>query len=380
MHARPPACFSPLLTLPAGLRVWCSWCAGGDTYDGADASFALLQYGQTQAGNAVSFPPHLLARLLEGLALAAARAIGSAGSSGSGGGGFDTAQLPAVLDIGAGYGLASLAAASRGHPVVAFEAAPKSAAALAASIAYNGFPVRMQQAALGEAAEQVCLDAADAAGLTPAQQEAAEHGYADGAAAAARRLTGCARQAQRLAAADAVAAALPKGVTVLRGKVLFERCCLTVTVRHAHGAACARVRPDLCASCAAPPHPPPLRAPPRCHAGAHIGAVRVRAHGRTAQVVRALEPLLLFHRPHLLMLEWVGEALDGDEQPDRALAPLLLWLLQRGWGRVTHAGAACRKQWEPGEVALQHRWPEAQPLDLAAAIAGECALFAPFSC
>jgi FkbM family methyltransferase len=44
-----------------------------------------------------------------------------------------------LVDIGAGIGLFSLAAAARGHSVIAFEMAEKSLQSFQASIAYNGF-------------------------------------------------------------------------------------------------------------------------------------------------------------------------------------------------------------------------------------------------
>ena len=44
-----------------------------------------------------------------------------------------------LVDIGAGIGMFSLAAAARGHSVIAFEMAEKSLQSFRASIAYNGF-------------------------------------------------------------------------------------------------------------------------------------------------------------------------------------------------------------------------------------------------
>lgn len=43
------------------------------------------------------------------------------------------------MDIGAGNGYFSLAAAARGHRVIAFELSNKSLASFEASVAYNGF-------------------------------------------------------------------------------------------------------------------------------------------------------------------------------------------------------------------------------------------------
>ena len=44
-----------------------------------------------------------------------------------------------LVDIGAGIGFFSLAAAARGHAALAFELAPNSVESLQASIDYNGF-------------------------------------------------------------------------------------------------------------------------------------------------------------------------------------------------------------------------------------------------
>ncbi len=44
-----------------------------------------------------------------------------------------------LLDIGAGQGLFSLAAAARGHSAIAFELSANSLASMEASIAFNGF-------------------------------------------------------------------------------------------------------------------------------------------------------------------------------------------------------------------------------------------------
>ena len=44
-----------------------------------------------------------------------------------------------LLDIGAGQGLFSLAAAARGHRAVAFELSAKSVASMEASLAFNGY-------------------------------------------------------------------------------------------------------------------------------------------------------------------------------------------------------------------------------------------------
>lgn len=116
-----------------------------------------------------------------------------------------------LLDIGAGYGFASLAAAARGHPVLAFEAA-KSAAALSASIAYNGFKnAKLVAAALGDAAAvaeegHACVDP-----LPDGPAEAPAAGAPVAAAAAAVAAAILAQVAPAAAPAAAAAAARFEG-------------------------------------------------------------------------------------------------------------------------------------------------------------------------
>lgn len=49
----------------------------------------------------------------------------------------DFANMQVLLDIGAGQGLFSLAAAARGHKAIAFELSAKSLASLEASVAFS---------------------------------------------------------------------------------------------------------------------------------------------------------------------------------------------------------------------------------------------------
>ena len=52
---------------------------------------------------------------------------------------LNCALLQVLLDIGAGIGYYSLAAAARGHQVIAAELSPTSTASFEASIRYTGF-------------------------------------------------------------------------------------------------------------------------------------------------------------------------------------------------------------------------------------------------
>jgi hypothetical protein len=67
------------------------------------------------------------------------------------------------VDVGAGHGFFSLAAAARGHRVIAFETAPGSLAAFKASIAYNDFGslIELRNTVLGAIPGNVCLQQRD---------------------------------------------------------------------------------------------------------------------------------------------------------------------------------------------------------------------------
>lgn len=118
---------------------------------------------------------------------------------------------PWVVDIGAGYGMFSLAAAARGLQALAFEASPKSTQALQASIAANGFRIRLGKLALGQRRQLACGDPLPAEGgqaAAAAEQEAVRRGYGS---AAAHAREGCKQLVRREPAAEAVRAALPAG-------------------------------------------------------------------------------------------------------------------------------------------------------------------------
>lgn len=70
-------------------------------------------------------------------------------------------QLQVLLDIGAGPGLFSLAAAARGHRAIAVEASPLGADPFQASISFNGFEKRIQLHRVAAGAldgETICVE------------------------------------------------------------------------------------------------------------------------------------------------------------------------------------------------------------------------------
>lgn len=92
----------------------------GERQSGADVGAALTTHGSWQPSVQPSRRPSLVDAV-----------VGSLGGTGS--------KQNVLVDVGAGYGLLSLAAAARGHRVHAFELGPASLEALEASIQHNGF-------------------------------------------------------------------------------------------------------------------------------------------------------------------------------------------------------------------------------------------------
>lgn len=91
---------------------------------GDDAGALLTKYGTWQPSLHHTRGPPVLDAI-----------VGSLGGVGG--------ERRVLLDVGAGQGLFSLAAAARGHGAIAFELSAMSTSAFQASIAYNGFDDRI---------------------------------------------------------------------------------------------------------------------------------------------------------------------------------------------------------------------------------------------
>ena len=114
----------------------------GEWHAGSDVSAALLAYGTWQPSVIPSRGPNLVDIILGSMDLKGNRGV--------------------FVDVGAGYGLASLAAASRGHKVIAFEVGSKSLEAFKESITRNSFEdmITVHNFPLGSASQEgdaVCL-------------------------------------------------------------------------------------------------------------------------------------------------------------------------------------------------------------------------------
>ncbi|KAL6772346.1 hypothetical protein ACKKBG_A29870 [Auxenochlorella protothecoides x Auxenochlorella symbiontica] len=142
--------------------------------DRVDAGLALMRFGALGPGGDVSTPSRTLRAFFEACERHQRARTGARDAA------------PATLvDVGAGYGMLALAAAARGYRVRAFEAAPRAAQALHASIAHNGFQrrVTLVEGVLRPNPAEEPASGAPTRGDAPLvclspRGEAAAHGYA----------------------------------------------------------------------------------------------------------------------------------------------------------------------------------------------------------
>ena len=138
----------------------------GDVQSREDVSAALTRFGNWQAGMDNALEPRAPVALIGALGKAAAEG--------------DLAAKPALLDIGAGYGVYTLTAAARGHRVIATELATRSAAALRAAVELNDFGdlVHVVNVTVGASEGIVCTEAGSAALAAGWRREDVQRGYA----------------------------------------------------------------------------------------------------------------------------------------------------------------------------------------------------------
>eukprot|EP00803_Ostreobium_quekettii_P009414 evm.model.scf_1171.5 EVM.evm.TU.scf_1171.5 scf_1171:27804-30200(+) len=112
----------------------------GDVQSGSDVSESLSLWGAWQAGLDPTRGPRVVDILVGSLGTAIKELV--------------------FVDVGAGLGLFSLAAAARGHRAIAFEASASSLPALRASVEANGFQdlLDVHPMPLGHRNESACLD------------------------------------------------------------------------------------------------------------------------------------------------------------------------------------------------------------------------------
>lgn len=250
-------------------------------------------------------------------------------SSGSEAARSATAAMPGPLhggvlvDVGAGQGFFSLAAAARGHRVIAFEASPTSLAALKASIAYNGFQdlVTVHSAVLGVNAGAVCLQQAEKPGCRGmAAAAAASMGKRAAAVNASREQ----QDGQELAAAVA-----QMQLRQRRGYPWSADAGAGVPTDHACCAAAGRR----------------LRLSDVLQNATDVAALRISAHGHEGFILQGgLEYLRHVRKPDVVYVEFWPAALRaaGYSNP----AALLRMLYDVGYTDIAHAGRVCDARWQ----------------------------------
>ncbi|KAF8068401.1 HOC1 [Scenedesmus sp. PABB004] len=325
----------------------------GDAQAGADVSAAITAHGTWQPAVAPYRRPAVVDALVGALgrhgrggggggaagagppgapAAAAAAAAAAAGAGGGGGGGGAAAPRAAppgiLVDVGAGQGFFSLAAAARGHRVIAFEASPRSLAAFRASVAYNGFDrlITLRTTVLGARAGPVCLQPRDGS-----DDATAPGGAAGGAAAGAR-----ARQLQRQLGGEAA----------LRRRRGYPHLADGGDGGGGGAAAAAPAAPGaggaLPAGCAVAGQR--LRLSDALANRTGIAALRVSAHGHEGWVLEGARELLAGPgRPEVVYVEFCPAALRGAGYAS-PLA-LLTSLHALGYTDVAHAGRVCDQRW-----------------------------------
>ncbi|KAG2453558.1 hypothetical protein HYH02_001777 [Chlamydomonas schloesseri] len=355
----------------------------GDMQSGSDVSAVLTSWGTWQA--ALSRPSR---RPLVVDAL-----VGSLGPP---------EQGAVLVDVSAGQGFFSLAAAARGHTVVAFESSGRSLEAFSAAVLYNGFQdrVRLYNVSLGAAPTTLCLRAhADGAAADGASGSAGAAGAVQGAeglrALQAAGIGGAAAGAVGTGEVnDAAAAANRRGYGDPAVHSLPLARCSAMTVRQtlAHmlmggdeAAATGAISPASVGSAteagsgagssaaavagvtgmsliaplastggasstsganasAAAAGAPNDAAAPTSALSRRVGALRLSAHGWEGWIMDGAEPWLRVHRPGVVLLEYAPSLIERSGYPGGGLR-LLHRLYEMGYVHVAHAGFVCDERW-----------------------------------
>lgn len=228
-----------------------------------------------------------------------------------------------LVDIGAGHGFFSLAAAARGHRVLAFETSPGSLAALKASIKYNGFEgfIDVHKAVLGATVGTVCLQHQEPAAADTAveQDTSSTHGVLQNAAGAA---------ADDSDQTDASQHQLPTKVTPRqRGYPSVAQS----TAASSDGSACAVKVPKL-------------RLSEVLANNTGVAVVRISADGHEGWIIEgAVDHLRTKHKPAVIYVEFWPAAMRaaGYNHPQQ----LLQQLYDLGYTDIAHAGHVCDQRW-----------------------------------
>lgn len=239
-----------------------------------------------------------------------------------------------LVDVGAGQGFFSLAAAARGHRVIAFEASPGSLAAFKASISYNGFEdlITVHSAAVGLTAGPMCL------------QQAGTPECPDPAAAAAASIR------QRAAAANVSRAS--SNSSVLQDDQELKKVVSEMQLRQRRGypwLSDGRALPHNHSCCAAAASR--LRLSDVLHNATDVAVLRISAHGHEGFILHGgLQYLQEVHKPDVIYVEFwpVAMRAAGYSNP----VGLMQTLFALGYTDIAHAGRVCDERWQNATQGL----------------------------
>ncbi|KAK9862507.1 hypothetical protein WJX84_003997, partial [Apatococcus fuscideae] len=268
----------------------------GDPQADEDTCAVLSQYGRWQPALAPGQSPTVADAL-----------VGSLGGTG--------ADKRVFLDIGAGVGLFSLAAASRGHKAIAFELSPNSLRTFNASIQYNGFQqqIDIQEIALGSTTEDICVDWATGP-PTMLKCQPSDLSLAD--------------ISLEPLSPERAYAPMPAKVDLFRGySSLFSHNLTTPDSR----ARCNRtaVRRRLGDALAV---------------DMEVGSVRISANGWEGRIIEGMKDLIATKPPGVILMELYPSALDrlGDKNGDAA--DLVRRMYDYGYSDISHSGEVCHER------------------------------------
>ena len=243
----------------------------------------------------------------------------------SSGGGVSSGAL---IDVGAGYGIISLAAAARGHRVHSFELGPGSLRALEASIERNGFGslVQVHKVPLGSVEQRgsTCLELQ--AGAT--MKSTAASGGAGG-----REVEGAIGNSALISSSSGSTVPFPPNVEIARG--YSDPAAHAVSER-----ACARSALRIPGAEAIP-------------AEESIGALRISANGWEGFVLEGFLPLIRRQLPPVVAIEWNPVAMKavGYDSP----LDMLSMLSSLGYDDISHSGFICDERWYAVTYGVRRR-------------------------
>ncbi|EFJ45370.1 hypothetical protein VOLCADRAFT_105912 [Volvox carteri f. nagariensis] len=329
LHLFPvSAAFNPPFTIMTHL------IGQGDMQSGSDVSAHLTSWGTWQA--AMSRPSRR-PQVVEAL-------VGALGPP---------SQGTVLVDVSAGTGFFSLAAAARGHKVVSFETSPRSIEAFSFSIVYNGFEdrIRLYNVSLGAAPSTLCLG--ERSGDDVVQMGGSDLGSE-------------ARQSVPSEPNDATAAATRRGYGDPLLHALPPAECALMTVRQtlAHMLMGSMEAPKSTASLAGPQMAQAEAHPAGAAAGAssqarnngsgllwddallpyQVGALRLSAHGWEGWILDGAESWLQRHRPGVVLLEYAPALVERSGYPGGGMR-LLHRLHDLGYIYAAHTGYVCDERW-----------------------------------